>query len=469
MKFTECFFALLLLAVVVDETSGSSTTTHHNDVIITNNNRKMLLNVTSLDCNMRLLAYNYSKTLMKESSFVSFSSFSSFSSSSTVLLDIFDALQLTELCHVDYKEEQEQEQEDESREETLTLTVQDQRRTRRRRTRKLRRSLSSAEEEQDICSSLDNDNADSDSDGYSATSCIYVIPQQQERQQLTKRPHTLQDGSFQYPYTSIHSAIEEIRRQRRGQRQGSPVTTSRQRDYTVILRGGTHYLDGRSLKLSHDGDSNITIMGYPNEETWISGAVSLASQEWTTVDDTDDGGIYVTNLTSLLRGYDMPPLVSLFTFSARYVRARYPNSNPEVDQWGYHSPLRRRHSLSSADVVEWTKPPQGRPPTFVVVDFATDPPHGIPIKNDSTMPGYNLYATGYGGVCDDVWAGRSYWCSNSSAGGWAEVDSEAAISGRLQIPVGMRYNSSSDNLGTYGGVYDGATGRYVFVMVHVVV
>ena len=68
------------------------------------------------------------------------------------------------------------------------------------------------------------------------------------------------------------------------------------------------------------------------------------------------------------------------------------------------------------------------------------------MKNDSTMDGYNLFASGSGGVCAYLWGSEadSYWCSNASAGGWAEVDQECAATGQLQIPVGFHVNATTE-------------------------
>ena len=65
------------------------------------------------------------------------------------------------------------------------------------------------------------------------------------------------------------------------------------------------------------------------------------------------------------------------------------------------------------------------------------------------MDGYNQYASGHGGACSEIWGDEadSYWCSNSSQGGWAEVDRECAISGQMQLPMGMIYNRSDDMIG----------------------
>jgi hypothetical protein len=64
------------------------------------------------------------------------------------------------------------------------------------------------------------------------------------------------------------------------------------------------------------------------------------------------------------------------------------------------------------------------------------------------MDGYNLYASGSGGVCANLWGpnAASYWCSNASAGGWAEVDQECAATGQMQILIAMDYNRS-DKIG----------------------
>lgn len=60
------------------------------------------------------------------------------------------------------------------------------------------------------------------------------------------------------------------------------------------------------------------------------------------------------------------------------------------------------------------------------------------------MPGYNWYTNGYGGSCAKVWGDNpSYWCSNSSQGGWAFVDADCAERGRPQIPEGLSYNMTA--------------------------
>ena len=41
---------------------------------------------------------------------------------------------------------------------------------------------------------------------------------------------------------------------------------------------------------------------------------------------------------------------------------------------------------------------------------------------------------------------HSYWCSNASSGGWAEVDYQAVAAGHLQLPVGMTVNLTKSSL-----------------------
>jgi len=152
---------------------------------------------------------------------------------------------------------------------------------------------------------------------------------------------------------------------------------------------------------------------------------------------------------TLLRPVQSFSVRSLFTESSheRLTWARYPNMDVEREMWGYGSPGLASRSINSNKVVEWFKPPPGRPPKFTVIDL-TNPknPSGV-VKNNSAMQEYNLFNDGSGGVCNAVWSGNdSYWCGNRSGGGWADVDSECATTGRLQIPVGMHWNSTLTRL-----------------------
>jgi hypothetical protein len=95
--------------------------------------------------------------------------------------------------------------------------------------------------------------------------------------------------------------------------------------------------------------------------------------------------------------------------------------------------------------LEWHLPEPAPPPNFTFYDFSKFIPGGIPQKNNSAQEGYNWYASGNGGACGEVWGtdANSYWCSNASQGGWAEVDAECAMTGQMQLPMGMQYETSS--------------------------
>ena len=56
----------------------------------------------------------------------------------------------------------------------------------------------------------------------------------------------------------------------------------------------------------------------------------------------------------------MPGLFTTATHD-RFVRARFPNANPEHACWGYSCPDKDTWSLNSDQVAEWIKPPPGPP------------------------------------------------------------------------------------------------------------
>lgn len=279
--------------------------------------------------------------------------------------------------------------------------------------------------------------------------CIFVDPN-------ATSPTIFGRNSNTSVVSTVHEALDWARnkqlnhRHRQRRASGGPQHDDEQSAptnlaVTMVLRGGIHTLN-HTIKLTRL-DSGLNIRGYPGEDVWISGGISLHSVQWKQYTDTM---VRVADLTQLLQKSPLPKVAALFTTNARIIRARYPNSNPETAQWGYASPDRLKYSLPVQDgdrnmvVLEWHRPPpNGQVPTFAYTDFSK-PNSYAPIKNDSTMTGYNLYASGSGGVCADLWgtAADSYWCSNVSSGGWAEVDQECATTGRLQIPTKMSYNRS---------------------------
>jgi hypothetical protein len=242
-------------------------------------------------------------------------------------------------------------------------------------------------------------------------------------------------GSIDRPWTSIHDALAHTRTLRRDGNILHPK---------IVLRQGLHSLDAKPLELIEQ-DSDLSIVGYPGEDVWISGGLALDNVDFQA---SGGDGIYVANLTKLLEQHALPTILSLFTTTRRYIRARHPNSDPEIDQWGYSSPHRLDYSIAGGLVLDWHRPPITTPPEFTFVDFQEGAlPPGVPGKNDSAQREYNWYASGKGGACSDIWGdeANSYWCSNASSGGWAEVDRECAVTGQMQLPIGMTYNTSSSS------------------------
>ena len=250
--------------------------------------------------------------------------------------------------------------------------------------------------------------------------CIFVNPNTIQK---------LQDGSILYPVQTIDDALT--------------LSRSSKKPPIIIFRRGIHTLH-KTMELDHR-DSGLLLLGYPGEYVWLSGGLPLENRvKWNSFSDK----VKVTDMSKLLRGKDLPKIASLFTTQHRLIRARYPNSDPETAQWGYASPDRLKYSIAVNEpegdiVLEWHRPPPGEIPKLEYVDFSKKHP-SLPQKNDSTMAGYNLYASGKGGVCADLWGdeANSYWCSNASAGGWSFVDQECSTTGQLQIPVSMTYNQS---------------------------
>ena len=73
----------------------------------------------------------------------------------------------------------------------------------------------------------------------------------------------------------------------------------------------------------------------------------------------------------------------------RFVRARFPNANPEHACWGYSCPDKDTWSLNSDQVAEWHKPPAGPPPTPSTFDFSVLPNAAGVVKNDSAQGPYD--------------------------------------------------------------------------------
>eukprot|EP00035_Acanthoeca_spectabilis_P014774 m.288108 g.288108 ORF g.288108 m.288108 type:complete len:518 (+) comp16220_c0_seq38:1722-3275(+) len=211
----------------------------------------------------------------------------------------------------------------------------------------------------------------------------------------------------------------------------------------MVLSPGVHFLGWNGTLSLTAQDSHLTIESAPEGQAWLSGGVSLGSDlKWT----RGANGVWSTSLKGLLPpGVTVEALLRLEPHT-RIERARYPNADTELAQWGYNSPLRLNYSFGANETVAWTRPPAGgATPNMSLFDFSTLPNAANLIKNDSALSEYNTYVGGSGGICDnwDTTDGQeSYWCSNKSSGGWAEVDAEAVNAGQLGLPVGVKYNTS---------------------------
>ena len=281
-----------------------------------------------------------------------------------------------------------------------------------------------------------------------------------------------------------------------------------ERAVRIELAEGVHFLN-QTLELDAR-DANTTIAGAPLDAdgaptSWLSGGELLVkdSLEWARATEMFGAGtpVWVATVPESVASN----VSGLFTLAPhrRLTRARYPNGDAELTQWGYNSVDRMDYSLPLEGVAEWVKvrvpffpernftardaqcsfamsivvirsgearsflfeqAPQGTPPTSEAYVELTDPanPTGA-VKSDSTMDDYNRYANGYGGVCD-LWEPTkmlgSYWCSNVSAGGWAEVDKLMATQGIRLLPVALKYNAShprvADRLAGWGARAVGA-------------
>ena len=263
--------------------------------------------------------------------------------------------------------------------------------------------------------------------------CIYIIGSQESS--IRSNPNLGHTTPSRVITTSVEQAFVLARKDMKKHR-------GRQEPLYLVFRNGTHYID-ETIELRAE-DSGLVLTNYPGEEAWISGGIPLLGKDnaplkWEKFKrpriGQESATIYTTSLSVLdLKPDDLPTIPSLFGRNRRWIRARFPNANPETAQWGYNSPNKLKYSMPADDVIEWHKPPAGGP----VPSFTFQPN----LKNDSSM--YNDYASGSGGVCSGVWGdGPSYWCSNASSGGWAEVDRECALTGRLQLPVGLTYNGTA--------------------------
>ena len=171
----------------------------------------------------------------------------------------------------------------------------------------------------------------------------------------------------------------------------------------IVLRAGIHHLDA-PLKLSAQ-DSGLTLMNYPREEVWISGATPLEAPHWQPWSDAPAGSnIWKTALPPELGDvwgiHELHDPADLSLWQVVKTRARYPNRG---------SPDARENSWANAGKnASWqTKQPVINRGTQIVVNATPSIP-----KSVANFPDYYVY--GAGGAC----AAQGY----DPPGGWLCAD-----------------------------------------------
>jgi hypothetical protein len=203
----------------------------------------------------------------------------------------------------------------------------------------------------------------------------------------------------------------------------------------IVLRPGAHFL-GATVQLgAADSGLIVTALAGDAAPAWVSGGVPLPPLAWAAYNTAGASNVWVADVPAGVPVTAMPGLQTLAAGEdpARLWRAMYPNY--DMEQFAGELPGMR-------EVAAWVKPPLKELPTLVYKDLKA-----AGLKNDSTMREYNIYAAGKGGVCehwdrvnDDMW---SYVCSNSTAGGWEEIERGFAFSGQLGFPMAMLWNKTN--------------------------
>ena len=229
-------------------------------------------------------------------------------------------------------------------------------------------------------------------------------------------------GSRESPFQSVLRAVRASREGRSAPGVGVPC---------IVLRGGVHFLNA-TVVLSA-ADSGLVVTGADGELAWVSGGVALGPLSWSPYRTAGSMNIWVADVPVDVPVEYMPGLNTVDDTAPpeRLFRARYPNYDQE--QFKGNLPGMKQ-------IVAYEKPPIMPIPELYYLDLKA-----MGLKNDSTMREYNIYATGRGGPCNH-WANDgsewAYVCSNSTAGGWEEIERGFASTGQLGFPIGLAYNKS---------------------------
>lgn len=241
-------------------------------------------------------------------------------------------------------------------------------------------------------------------------------------------------GGKAAPFRSLARALAATRAARPGGGGGGVAC--------IVLRGGVHYL-GATVELTA-ADSGLVVAGYagdtpdaPDAPAWVSGGAPLGRLAWAPHNVSAATGMNVWVAV-------LPPELSIAAVPGLNVASDAPGAVPER-LWRAMYPNYDLEQFKGAlpgqgDVVEWIKPGKFAVPALFYRDLKAEG-----LKDDSTMREYNLVALGAGGVCahwDNPPSEWAYVCSNSTAGGWEEIERGFATTGQLGFPVGVVLNAS---------------------------
>jgi len=149
----------------------------------------------------------------------------------------------------------------------------------------------------------------------------------------------------------------------------------------MVLRSGVHYLK-KTLILGKENEG-LRIIG-EDSNTWISGGTVVNSKTNKLVVETFAENVLKLHYEHSNTSKDATNLFMLEPH-IRMQRSRWPNSNTEVDQWGYASTLSGKVSVTLDSVEAWLAPPRGDIPTFTFVDLRQPNNPSSFIKNDSAQ------------------------------------------------------------------------------------
>ena len=167
---------------------------------------------------------------------------------------------------------------------------------------------------------------------------------------------------------------------------------------TVVLRGGTHYVqEPVLLTRKHSG---LRVVAYPGEAPKVSGGVEL-DVAWKRVKGSDVN-LYVSDV-------DVDDVPGLQIDGVRSTRARYPNLPGGLEvSCGYGC------MIPSANAT-WTPPDFDR---FGEVEYFTDN-RSDTLRDDTPDGWFQRYMVGREGLCSVYDPPVSYWCSEKPSGGGA--------------------------------------------------